>query len=40
MTATSQSRQAVLTEDLETVRNAQMILSAALQHAPEEALER
>jgi len=39
MTAASQSRQAVLTEDLETLRNAQMILSAAIQHAREEALE-
>ena len=39
MTAASQSRQAVLTEDLETLRNAQMILSAAIQHAKEEALE-
>jgi hypothetical protein len=39
MTAASQSRQAVLTEDLETLRNAQMILTAAIQHAREEALE-
>jgi len=39
MTAASQSRQAVLTEDLETLRNAQIILSAAIQHAREEALE-
>ena len=39
MTAASQSRQAMLTEDLEALRNAQMILSAAIQHAKEEALE-
>ena len=39
MTAASQSRQAMLTEDLETLRNAQMVLSAAIQHAREEALE-
>ena len=39
MTAASQSHQAVLTEDLETLRNAQIILSAAIQHAREEALE-
>ena len=39
MTAASQSRQAELTEDLETLRNAQMILSAAIVHAQEDALE-
>jgi hypothetical protein len=39
MTAASQSRPAVLTADLETLRNAQMNLSAAIQHAREEALE-
>jgi hypothetical protein len=39
MTAASQSRQAVLTEDLETLRNAQMILTSAIEHAREEALE-
>ncbi len=39
MTAASQSRPAALTGDLETLRNAQVILSAAIQHAPEEALE-
>ena len=39
MTTANQSRQAVLTEDLETLRNAQMILTAAIQHAKEESLE-
>jgi hypothetical protein len=39
MTAVSQSRPALLAEDLDTLRNAQMILSAAIQHAREESLE-
>ena len=39
MTAASQSRPAVLTEEQETLRNAQMILTAAIQHAKEESLE-
>jgi hypothetical protein len=39
MTAASQSRPTVVIEDLERLRNAQMILTAAIQHAREEALE-
>jgi isocitrate/isopropylmalate dehydrogenase len=39
MTMASQAGPVLLTRDLETLRNAQMILTAAIQHAKEESLE-
>ena len=39
MTTATQTRTPMFTHDLETLRNAQMILTAAIQHAKEESLE-
>jgi hypothetical protein len=39
MTMASQKLPAMLTDDLETLRNAQMILTATIQHAKEESLD-
>jgi isocitrate/isopropylmalate dehydrogenase len=39
MTTATQTRTPMFTHDLEILRNAQMILTAAIQHAKEESLE-